>query len=56
LAGYRGSQFTSKAWTDVLVAGVRISMDRRIHQSHDCQTPDEIYYTTKASMPMAIAA
>jgi hypothetical protein len=29
---------------------------RRIHQSHDYQTPDEIYYTTNASKPMAIAA
>jgi putative transposase len=88
------SQFTSKAWTDVVdAAGARISMDgkgrwidnvfierlwrsvkyediylrayengrdlqagltryfdfynrRRIHQSHEYQTPDEIYYTT----------
>ena len=100
----QGSQFTSKAWTDVVEdAGARISMDgkgrwidnafierlwrsvkyediylrayengrdlqagltryfdfynrRRIHQSHDYQTPDEIYYTTNASKPMAIAA
>jgi putative transposase len=29
---------------------------RRIHQSHDYQTPDEIYYTTNASKPLAIAA
>jgi hypothetical protein len=29
---------------------------RRIHQSHDYQTSDEIYYTTNASKPMAIAA
>jgi putative transposase len=28
---------------------------RRIHQSHDYQTPDEIYYTTNASKPTAIA-
>ncbi len=100
----QGSQFTSKAWTDVLdAAGVRISMDgkgrwidnvfierlwrsvkyediylrayengralqaglaryfdfynrRRIHQSHDYQTPDEIYYATDVGEPLAIAA
>jgi putative transposase len=100
----QGSQFTSKAWTDVLdAAGVRISMDgkgrwidnvfierlwrsvkyediylrayenghelqagltryfdfynrRRIHQSHDYQTPDEIYYATVVGEPLAIAA
>jgi len=100
----QGSQFTSKAWTEVLdAAGVRISMDgkgrwidnvfierlwrsvkyediylrayengrdlkagltryfdfynrRRIHQSHDYKTPDEIYYATNADEPLAIAA
>ena len=100
----QGSQFTSKAWIDVLdAAGVRISMDgkgrwvdnvfierlwrsvkyedvylraydngralqvgltryfdfyncRRLHQSHEYQTPDEVYYATKTSEPMAIAA
>jgi putative transposase len=100
----QGSQFTSKAWTDVLdAAGVRITMDgkgrwidnvfierlwrsvkyedvylrayengrelqagltryfdfynrRRIHQSHEYQTPDEIYYATDAGEPLAIAA
>jgi len=29
---------------------------RRIHQSHDYQTPDEIYYATDAGEPLAIAA
>jgi hypothetical protein len=29
---------------------------RRIHQSHDYQTPDEIYYATRAGEPLAIAA
>src|SRR5271157_2805267 len=29
---------------------------RRIHQSHDYQTPDEIYYATNAGKPLAIAA
>jgi putative transposase len=29
---------------------------RRMHQSHEYQTPDEIYYTTTASEPLAIAA
>jgi putative transposase len=29
---------------------------RRIHQSHDCQTPDEIYYAADAGEPLAIAA
>jgi putative transposase len=29
---------------------------RRIHQSHDYQTPDEIYYATEVSEPLAIAA
>ncbi len=100
----QGSQFTSKAWTDVVdAAGARISMDgkgrwidnvfierlwrsvkyediylrayesgralqagltryfdfynrRRIHQSHDYRTPDEIYYATNANEPLAIAA
>jgi putative transposase len=100
----QGSQFTSKAWIDVLDgAGVRISMDgkgrwvdnvfierlwrsvkyediylrayengrdlqagltryfdfyncRRLHQSHEYQTPDEVYYATKTDTPMAIAA
>jgi putative transposase len=100
----QGSQFTSKAWTDVLdAADARISMDgkgrwidnvfierlwrsvkyedvylrsyengrelqggltryfdfynrRRIHQSHEYQTPDEIYYITDAGEPFAIAA
>ena len=100
----QGSQFTSKAWTDVVeAAGARISMDgkgrwidsvfierlwrsvkcediylrayengrevqagltryfdfynrRRIHQSHEYQTPDEIYYATNAGEPLAIAA
>jgi putative transposase len=100
----QGSQFTSKAWTDVLdAAGVRISMDgkgrwidnvfierlwrsvkyedvylrayengrelqagltryfdfynrRRIHQSHEYQTPDEIYYAITVGEPLAIAA
>jgi putative transposase len=100
----QGSQFTSKAWTDVVdAAGARISMDgkgrwidnvfierlwrsvkyediylrayqngrelqagltryfdfynrRRIHQSHEYQTPDEIYYATNADEPLAIAA
>ncbi len=100
----QGSQFTSKAWTDVGdTAGARISMDgkgrwidkvfierlwrsvkyediylrayengrelragltryfdfynrRRIHQSHEYQTPDEIYYATAAGEPLAIAA
>jgi putative transposase len=28
----------------------------RIHQSHEYQTPDEIYYATNASEPLAIAA
>jgi putative transposase len=100
----QGSQFTSKAWTDVLdAAGVRISMDgkgrwvdnvfierlwrsvkyedvylrayengrdlltgltryfdfyncRRLHQSHEYQTPDDIYYATKVGEPLASAA
>ena len=100
----QGSQFTCKAWTDVVdAAGARISMDgkgrwidnvfierlwrsvkyediylrayengrelqagltryfdfynrRRIHQSHEYQTPDEIYYATTAGEPLAIAA
>jgi putative transposase len=100
----QGSQFTSKAWTDVVdAAGARISMDgkgrwidnvfierlwrsvkyediylrayengrelqagltryfdfynrRRIHQSHEYQTPDEIYYATNAGESLAIAA
>jgi putative transposase len=100
----QGSQFTSKAWTDVVdAAGARVSMDgkgrwidnvfierlwrsvkyediylrayengrelqagltryfefynrRRIHQSHEYQTPDEIYYATNAGEPLAIAA
>jgi putative transposase len=100
----QGSQFTSKAWTDVVdAAGARISMDgkgrwidnvfierlwrsvkyediylrayengrelqagltryfdfynrRRIHQSHEYQTPDEIYYATNVGEPLAIAA
>jgi putative transposase len=34
----------------------RLYNRRRIHQSHDYQTPDEIYYTTDASKPMTIAA
>jgi putative transposase len=29
---------------------------RRIHQSHDYQTPDEIYYATNVGAPMAMAA
>ena len=29
---------------------------RRIHQSHDYQTPDKIYYATNLGAPMAIAA
>ncbi len=29
---------------------------RRIHQSHDYQTPDEIYYATDVGEPLAIAA
>jgi hypothetical protein len=29
---------------------------RRIHQSHEYQTPDEIYYATTAGEPLAIAA
>ena len=29
---------------------------RRLHQSHEYQTPDEVYYATKTSEPMAIAA
>lgn len=29
---------------------------RRIHQSHDYQTPDEIYCASNASEPLAIAA
>src|SRR5271156_3464773 len=29
---------------------------RRMHQSHEYQTPYEIYYTTTASVPLAIAA
>lgn len=29
---------------------------RRIHQSHDYQTPYEMYYTTSVSEPPAIAA
>ena len=100
----QGSQFTSKAWTDVVdAAGARISMDgkgrwidnvfierlwrsvkyediylrayengrdlqagltryfdfynrRRIHQSHEYQTPDEIYYATGVGEALAIAA
>ena len=92
----QGSQFTSKAWTDVLdAAGVRISMDgkgrwidnvfierlwrsvkyedvylrayengrelqagltRYFHQSHEYQTPDEIYYAITVGEPLAIAA
>jgi hypothetical protein len=50
--------------------GARISMDgkgrwidnfdfynrRRIHQSHEYQTPDEIYYATTVREPLAIAA
>jgi putative transposase len=100
----QGSQFTSKAWTDVVeAAGARISMDgkgrwidnvfierlwrsvkyediylrayengrdlqagltryfdfyncRRIHQSHEYKTPDEIYYATNVGEPLAIAA
>jgi putative transposase len=100
----QGSQFTSKAWTDVVdAAGARISMDgkgrwidnvfierlwrsvkyediylrayengrelqagltryfdfynrRRIHQSHEYQTPDEIYYATNVGGPLAITA
>jgi putative transposase len=100
----QGSQFTSKAWTDMVdAAGARISMDgkgrwidnvfierlwrsvkyediylrayengrelqagltryfdfynrRRIHQSHEYQTPDEIYYATTVREPLAIAA
>ncbi len=29
---------------------------RRIHQSHEYQTPDEIYYVARAGEPFAIAA
>jgi putative transposase len=29
---------------------------RRIHQSHEYQTPDEIYYATDAGEPLATAA
>jgi hypothetical protein len=29
---------------------------RRIHQSHEYQTPDEIYYATDTGEPLAIAA
>ncbi len=29
---------------------------RRIHQSHDYQTPDEIYYSTAIKEPFAVAA
>jgi putative transposase len=29
---------------------------RRIHQSHEYQTPDEIYYATNVGEPLAIAA
>jgi len=29
---------------------------RRIHQSHDYQTPDEIYYPTNVDASMAMAA
>jgi putative transposase len=29
---------------------------RRIHQSHEYQTPDEIYYATRVGEPLAIAA
>ncbi len=29
---------------------------RRIHQSHEYQTPDEIYYATDVGEPLAIAA
>lgn len=28
----------------------------RIHQSHDYQTPDEIYYANNVDEPLAIAA
>ena len=100
----QGSQFTSKAWTDMLdTAGCRISMDgkgrwidnvfierlwrsvkyediylrayenerelqaaptryfyfynrRRIHQSREYQTPNEIYYATSVGEPLVIAA
>jgi hypothetical protein len=29
---------------------------RRIHQSHEYQTPDQIYYASNAGEPLAIAA
>jgi putative transposase len=29
---------------------------RRMHQSHEYQTPDEIYYATTVREPLAIAA
>ena len=29
---------------------------RRLHQSHEYQTPDEVYYAAKTGEPMAIAA
>jgi putative transposase len=100
----QGSQFTSKAWTDVLkAANVRISMDgkgcwvdnvfierlwrsvkyedvylrgyedgrvlsagltryfdfynrKRLHQSLDYQTPDEVYFAANATDRIALAA
>jgi len=46
--------------TRALQAGLTRYVDfynqRRIHQSHDYQTPDEIDYATSASEPLAIAA
>jgi putative transposase len=43
-----------------LQAGLTLYFDfynrRRIHQSHEYQTPDEIYYATNAGEPLAIAA
>lgn len=29
---------------------------RRLHQSHEYQTPDEVYYATNTGTPLAIAA
>ena len=48
-----------RKWTK-LQAGLTRYFDfynrRRIHQSHEYQTPDEIYYATNAGEPLAIAA
>ena len=29
---------------------------RRLHQAHDYRTPDEVYYATSLTVPLAIAA